>query len=146
MLRFCGFDLELFVEEVLERRNGLSLCAARDITGGQWLIVQTNSDPVRLAWMCAPVSERAMRALRHGHCTPTDVLRHSATGTVEWITIDHGQAVPDRCLLCQQVPDRLPPPTPGGTGPGRIEIPDLGNLRCDRALENTTLERGLQLV
>jgi hypothetical protein len=111
MLTFCGFDLELFVEGVLERREWPILCCARDVTGRQWLIVQIDDDPVHLAWMCSPVSERAMRAVRDGQCAPTDVLHHSATGTVELVTIDHGRATPDRCLLCEQVWEHLPTST-----------------------------------
>ena len=38
MLRFCGFDLDLFVETVLAGGAWPSLCAARDFAGGQWLI------------------------------------------------------------------------------------------------------------
>jgi hypothetical protein len=37
------------------------------------------------------------------------VLRHSATGCVELVTVDHGRAVPDRCLLCEHVSEYLPP-------------------------------------
>jgi hypothetical protein len=107
MLRFCGFDLELFVDEVLDRRDWPTLCCAHDITGNQWLIVQVDDDPGHLAWLCAPVSERAMRAVRDGHCAPTDVVRHSATGAVELVTIDHGRTVPDRCLLCDRVLEHL---------------------------------------
>ena len=110
MLRFCGFDLELFVEDVLNSGDWPTVCCARDLSGNQWLIVQVDDDPAHLAWLCAPVSERAMRAVRDGRCAPTDVLRHSATGTVELVTTEHGRAVPDRCLLCDCVPEHLRPP------------------------------------
>jgi hypothetical protein len=107
MLMFCGFDLELFVEEILNRRDWPTVCRARDVTGYQWLIVQVDDDRAHLAWLCAPVTERAMRAVRDGRCAPTDVLRHSATGTVELVAIDHGRTVPDRCLLCDRVSEHL---------------------------------------
>ena len=42
MLRFCGFDLELVVDEVLVRTDWPSVCCARDLTGAQWLIAQTD--------------------------------------------------------------------------------------------------------
>jgi hypothetical protein len=109
MLRFCGFDLELFVEDALKRGDWPSLCCARDITGSQWLIVQVDDDPAHPAWLCAPLSERAMRAVREGQCAPTDVLCHSATGTVELVTIEYGRVVPDRCLLCEGVQEYLRP-------------------------------------
>jgi hypothetical protein len=140
MLRFFGFHLELFVEEVLDGGEGPTLCHARDFTGGQWLIVQTDDDPVHLAWMCAPVSARAMQAVRDGHCEPTDVLRHSATGAVELVTIDNGKAVPDRCVLGYQVSDHLPPGADhsgGGEGRGRIEsYPYRNVLRTCAPLED----------
>jgi hypothetical protein len=107
MLTFCGFELELFIEDILDRKNGPALCTARDLTGAQWLVVQTDDDPDHLTWMCAQASQRAIRAVRDGHASPTDVLRHSATGTVEMITIDHGRAVFDRCVPCASVPPKL---------------------------------------
>jgi hypothetical protein len=111
VMMFCGFDLELFVETVLARRDWPSICCARDFTGARWLIVQVDDHPDHLAWMCAPASERAIRAVREGRASPTDVLRHSATGTVEVVTVDHGRAVPDRCFPCASVPQRpLPYP------------------------------------
>jgi hypothetical protein len=109
MLRFCGFDLELFVEEVLDRRDWPTLCSARDFRGGRWLIVQVDDDPDRLAWMCVPVSARAIRAVRDGRYAPADVLRHSPTGTVELVTVEYGRAVADRSLLCECLSWQLPP-------------------------------------
>jgi hypothetical protein len=109
MLTFCGFDLELFIDDIFDRKNGPTLCSARDLTGAQWLVVQTDDDPDHLTWMCAQASQRAIRAVRDGHASPADVLRHSASGTVELITIDHGRAVLDRCLPYASVPQNLQP-------------------------------------
>ena len=64
MLRFCGFELELFVDEVLARENGPTVCCGRDFAGGLWLIVQVDDDPDRLVWMCAPASGPAIQAVR----------------------------------------------------------------------------------
>jgi hypothetical protein len=50
-----------------------------------------------------------MRAVADGVATPRDAVRHSATGTVEMVTIDHGRALPDRCLLCTDLPEDLLP-------------------------------------
>jgi hypothetical protein len=108
MLRFCGFALELFVEEVLTRGDWPTVCRARDFTGDQWLIVQINDDPAHLAWLCAQVSDRAIRAITAGHAAPMDAVRHSATGTVELVAVEEGRAVPDRCLLGEWVTDHLP--------------------------------------
>jgi len=109
MLRFCGFDLELTVETVLAGRDWPSLCAARDFTGGPWLIALVDDDPSHLVWLCAPLSERGMRAVADGQAQAVDALGHSCTGTVEVVTVDHGRAVPDRCLLCAEVPKYLLP-------------------------------------
>src|SRR5579862_2982779 len=100
MLRFLGYRLELFVDAVLERNDGPRICSARDEVGGRWLIVQVENGPERQAWLCSPVSERALRALAEGKADPADVVCHAPTGTVELVTIDRGRPVPDRCLLC----------------------------------------------
>jgi hypothetical protein len=108
MLMFCGFDLELAVEAVLVRDGGPALCWACDPSGDPWLIVQADKDPAHLAWLCAPVSERALQAILRGEASPGDVVGHSATGTVELVVVEHGRAVPDRCLLCADVAEHLP--------------------------------------
>jgi hypothetical protein len=107
MLRFCGFDLELVVKDVLSRQDGPAVCTARDGCDGQWLIVQIQDEPGRLAWLCAPMSERAGLAVMDGRAAPLDVVRHSATGTVELVAVDQGRAIPDRCLLCSEVDEHL---------------------------------------
>jgi hypothetical protein len=107
VLRFCGFDLELVVDEVLVRTDWPSICCGRDYSGAQWLIVHTDDNPAHMTWMCARVSDRAMRAIIDGYALPADVLCHSLVGTVELVTLEHGRAVPDRCLLCANVPDHL---------------------------------------
>jgi hypothetical protein len=110
MLRFCGFALELEVEDVLppEARGGWPVVySARDGDRNCWLIVQVNDDPLHLDWLCALISERALEAVVEGRGTPADALRHSRTGTAELVTIEHGRAVPDRCLLGAQVGERL---------------------------------------
>lgn len=105
MLHFCGFDLELPVETVLAGEEWPSLVAARDFTGCQWLIALVDDNPDHLEWVCAPVSVRGMQAVADGRANPIDAIRHSATGTVEIVTIDRGRPVPDRCLLCKDVPE-----------------------------------------
>jgi hypothetical protein len=109
MLMFLGFDLQLVVDVVLTRQDGPEVCCARDFTGGQWLIVEIDDDPVHLAWLCAPISERAMAAVVSGRASPMDAVRHSQTGTVELVTVVEGRAMPERCLLCSSVPEDLRP-------------------------------------
>jgi hypothetical protein len=105
MLRFCGFDLELLVDKVLAAGDWPSLCSAHDTDGRRWLIAQVDSDLTHLMWVCAPVSERGLQSIMAGRGSPVDALRHSSTGTVELVTIEYGRAVPDRCLLCAEIPE-----------------------------------------
>jgi hypothetical protein len=109
MVRFCGFDLELFVDDILGRAAGPSVCSARDAWGGRWLIVQISDGPGRVAWLCAQVSQRALAAVVDGRAAPLDAVRHSLTGTAELVTIQDGRALPDRCLLCAEVDAHLGP-------------------------------------
>jgi hypothetical protein len=109
MLIFCGFEIELVVEAVLARDDGPRVCCARDGTALQWLIVRVDEDPDHLAWLCVPVSARAMEAVVSGRAAPRDVIRHSATGTVDLVVVDQGRAAPDRCLLCADIPEHLLP-------------------------------------
>jgi hypothetical protein len=111
MLRFCGFDLELLVDEVLDPGEAV-VRSASDSTGERWLIVQVDRDPDHLVWVCAPISSRALHAVTSGRASARDAVRHSATGTVEVVTIDHGRAVPDRCLCCAAIPADVLPPAP----------------------------------
>ncbi len=107
MMRFCGCEIELLVDVVLAWREGPALCAAHDERGGRWLIARVDNDPAHLAWLCAPVSERALRAVADGRASARDALRHSATGTVELVTVQDGRVLPDRCLLCSHVDREL---------------------------------------
>jgi hypothetical protein len=107
MLMFCGFNIELSVERVLVWDDGVGLCRARDWSSQQFLIVRVDKDPDHLAWLCVPVSERAMEAVVSGRTDVQDVIRHSANGTVELVVVDHGHAVPDSCILCSDIPDQL---------------------------------------
>jgi hypothetical protein len=109
VLTFCGSDIELVVDTVLVRGDWPELCCARDFTGVHWLVVQVDDDPVHLAWLCAPISERALHAVTSGRATPRDAVSHSATGIVELVTIDNGRAVPDQSLLCASIPEHLLP-------------------------------------
>ena len=109
MMRFYGYELELLAGEILGEVEGVSVRAGADIGGGHWLIVRVDRDPEQLVWVCAPVSVRALHEVASGHAAVTDALRHSVTGTVEVVAVDHGRAVPDRCLLCADIPDALLP-------------------------------------
>jgi hypothetical protein len=142
MLMFCGFDLELAVEAVLVRDRGPALCQARDPSGNPWLIAQADHDPAHLAWLCAPLSERAIQAVACGEALATDAIRHSATGTVVLVVVDHGRAVPDQCLpgvdVAENLLARLARPTVAATSiranpvlAPSLEVSSAGNWVAD---------------
>jgi hypothetical protein len=110
MMKFYGYELELFCEEVLGEIRGVNVRTGLDFHGGRWLIVRVDDDPEHLVWVCAPVSSRALQEVAAGRASIRDALRHSVTGTVEVVTVDHGRAVRDSCLLCADIPAALLPP------------------------------------
>src|ERR1700734_3783553 len=101
MLKFFGFDLELFVDVAIESRDA-AVYSAKGVQGERWLIVRVDDDPDHLVWVCAPISDRALLEVTCGKATMRDAICHSSTGTVEVVTVDHGRAVPDRCLCCSE--------------------------------------------
>lgn len=105
MLKFYGFDLELVVDLVLQRRSDEPvLCTATDLTGQRWLIVEPERrhDQV-LAWLCAPASRRVVELVESGQAAATDAVLHSLTGWVEVVEVVHGHAVPDRRMACAEL-------------------------------------------
>jgi hypothetical protein len=107
MVTFCGFTLELLIEDILKRDVWPTVCRARDPVGGCWIIVHVDEDPHHPAWLCAPVSPRASQAVNEGRASPLDAVRHSLTGTVELVALHNGRAIPDQCFLCSQVNELL---------------------------------------
>ncbi len=108
MLKFLGFELELFVDVVLDDRVP-PVISARGPGGEHWLIVQVDRNPEHLVWVCAPITARALEEVTVGRATARDALRHSSTGTVEVVTVERGRAVPDRWLPCSALPEDLIP-------------------------------------
>jgi hypothetical protein len=109
MTNFYGYELELFATEVLTEVRGVSVRTGVALRGEPWLIVLVDDDPGHLVWVCAPVSPRALSEVASGRAAVRDVLRHTATGTVDVVTTDRGRAVPDSCLLCRDIPTALLP-------------------------------------
>lgn len=104
MLRFCGFELELTVDKVLERRcDQLAVFSATDTDGEHWLIVEAARHEQEFAWVCAPASDRAVELVAAGRATATDALRHSRTGWVEVVRVVDGHAVPDQRVSCAEL-------------------------------------------
>jgi hypothetical protein len=108
VLKFLGFELELSVDVAFDH-PATEVHSATGVLGDHWLIVQVDRDPEHLVWVCAPITPRALQEVTTGRATPRDALRHSSTGTVEVVTVDHGRAVPDRWWPCAALPDELLP-------------------------------------
>jgi hypothetical protein len=98
MLRFCGFGLELFIDEVLERDHDDPVEAERK-----------DKD---LSWLCAPASTRAVDLVAAGLTSAADAVRHSTTGWVEVVSVIDGHSVPDRRLSCSDLSAKHPLATP----------------------------------
>ena len=104
MLRFCGHDVELAVEAVLDRRPGQpAVFCARDAADGHWLIVEGAGSDRDRTWVCAPASPRAIALVSAGAAAPADAVRHSLTGWVEVVRVVEGHAVPDRRIPCSDL-------------------------------------------
>jgi len=104
MLRFCGFDLELTVEAVLQRdADQPAVFSATDLCGEHWLIVEAAQDAGDFSWICAPASDRVIELVAAGRATALDAVRHSLTGWVEVVRVVDGHAVPDQRVPCAQL-------------------------------------------
>lgn len=101
MLKFCGFDLELNVDGILQRTGDhLTVLSASNFHAEPWLIVEAGSDDHETAWVCAPVSRRAIELVTSGRALAGDAVKHSSTGWVEIVRIVAGRAVPDERVSC----------------------------------------------
>lgn len=108
MLKFCGFDLELNVDGILQRTGDhLTVLSASDFHAEPWLIVEAGSDAYLTSWVCAPVSRRAVELVAKGRAGAADAVKHSRTGWVEIVRIVDGRAVPDERIACSDL-DPLP--------------------------------------
>lgn len=113
MLRFCGFDLELTVEAVLQRKNDqAAVFSAVDQGGEHWLIVEAGSDGHAISWVCAPASDRAVDSVAAGRASVVDVLKHSLTGWVEVVRVVDGHSVPDQRVSCAELAALAAEPLP----------------------------------
>jgi hypothetical protein len=108
MLRFCGFDIELIVDEILRREGDEpAVCSAVDQGGQRWLIVEGARRGSDVSWFCAPASRRVIDLVATGRAAPADAVMHSETGWVEVVRVVEGHSVPDRRMLCAQLAGEL---------------------------------------
>lgn len=101
MLRFCGTQIELVIDSILQRREEQpAVCSATDEEGRHWLIVEGPHDEKDLSWFCAPATERMVKLVESGQASALDAVRHSETGWVEVVRVVDGHSVPDWRLPC----------------------------------------------
>jgi hypothetical protein len=67
------------------------------------LIVEAGSDAHETAWVCAPVSRRAIDLVASGRATAGDAVKHSSSGWVEIVRVVDGRAVPDERVSCDDL-------------------------------------------
>jgi hypothetical protein len=126
MLHFLGSDLDLGVDEILERYDGPRLFAGHDGWGQEWLGAEIHRTISRAEWLCAPQSALALDCVRCGRAEVRDALRHSASGTAVLVTLD-AHTVADRTLLCAELGDDVLPASgwrlSRDPGPGQVAVP-----------------------
>jgi hypothetical protein len=98
MLRFLGYEIELFAVGVISDADGFGIRYGTDLNGGHWLIVGGEQSTQRQVWVCAPVTVRMLEEVAAGRASAWDAARRSISGMVDVIEIDNGRAVPDRCV------------------------------------------------
>jgi hypothetical protein len=103
----AGTPLAIDVDEVIAGWVGPPrLFAGHSPDGQRWLVAQvSDSDTGPRRWLCAPASERAIGCVVSGIAAPTDVLRHSTTGTVEDITICPDGRICESVRMCAELGD-----------------------------------------
>jgi hypothetical protein len=111
MLKFCGFDLELSVDSVVQHDpDRPAVFSATDSDGDHWLIVEAGRDERQFSWFCAPASDRAVELVATGRASASDAVRHSRTGWVEVVRVVNGHAVPDERVTCAEIVSRADAP------------------------------------
>lgn len=107
MLKFCGFDLELSVDSVVQHEaDQPAVFSATDSEGEHWLIVEAARNEREFSWFCAPASDRAVELVATGRASAADAVRHSRTGWVEVVRVVDGHAVPDERVTCAEIVSR----------------------------------------
>jgi hypothetical protein len=86
-------------------QDGPASCWATDSSGDDWLVVHIDDNPDHLAWLCAPVSARALLAVLHCHPQP-EMPCATAYRDLRTRSGRPRRAVPDRCLLGASLPAR----------------------------------------
>jgi hypothetical protein len=109
----AGCSLPLDVDEVLIGALGAPrLFVAHDPGGQRWLVALSSRTGDALKWLCAPASEVAIGCALSGRAMPSDLFRHSGTGTVEVITRAPDGEFSESTRLCADLSDEEVPSAP----------------------------------
>jgi hypothetical protein len=82
------------------------LFAGHGPEGWRWLVAQIAESPGARRWLCAPASAKAIDCALSGRAAPADLFRHSATGSVEDITITSDGRSFESTRLCGELSDQ----------------------------------------
>jgi hypothetical protein len=93
-----GCDLSLDIDAMLVDDRVFS---GHDQSGTLYLIVHTEGT----TWLCAPVTDRALDCVVSKRADVRDVLRHSATGLVERLTILGCEVRQESLAFCRELTD-----------------------------------------
>jgi hypothetical protein len=106
-----GCSLQLEVDEVLESRQMLPvLFAGHTPLGERYLVRYSPRDVWTVRWMCAPITERALACVRTGRADLRAAFAHTATGTVEILTVSPDGRCTESLRLCHDLADADLPP------------------------------------
>jgi hypothetical protein len=107
-LESCSLHLE--VDEVLESNRTLLVLFSGHTPEGERYLVRHATGEHRQTWMCAPISERALACVRTGRAELRAAFVHTATGTVDIVTIEPDGHCTESLRLCEELGDgELPP-------------------------------------
>lgn len=106
-----GNSLQLEVDEVLESRQMLPVLFAGHTPHGERYLVRYSPCGIWTGtWMCAPITERALACVRTGQAELRAAFAHTATGTVEVVTMELDGTCTESLRLCHDLADADLPP------------------------------------
>jgi hypothetical protein len=101
-------SLGIEIDQVLATSDTLpSLFTGHDQWGCSYLVARASADECTITWLCAPISELALRCVAEGRAEPGDALRHSSNGAVARVRVARSNqtAVEETTELCRELRD-----------------------------------------
>jgi hypothetical protein len=108
---FQRSNLRLELDQVLEPTSpGQRFFAGHSASGQRYVILQTSGDDRAGTWTCAPITERALDFVVTGSAELRDAISHTATGTVDIITVAADGRCTESVRLCSELREEDLPP------------------------------------